>query len=286
MTNLFVNPSFDDPLPLGSLIGWSPDAGVVVNNTFFVSAPASAQLPPFRAISQIVPTEIGITYNITVFAATEFPPASLEIYENGNLLDSFLVTSLVFEEFTTTFVATSTSTNILFRNASQETIIYIDNTSIFASVVPCYSGDSMIKCRNKLTKEISDIKAKDVLSTVHEVYNTKNNKFVPIVYNIVAGSTVKYMLIKKDSLGEAKPSADFYVTEGHTIVFNNEYIKAKNIPGATRVKVETQPVYSICINKSGPISINGLEVLAWSKNKWLDYAAKKNLVWKDNHSGL
>lgn len=37
----------------------------------------------------------------------------------------------------------------------------------------------------------------NVTSEFHEVYDSQNNNFIPIIYNAVTGSTNKFVLIKK-----------------------------------------------------------------------------------------
>lgn len=146
----------------------------------------------------------------------------------------------------------------------------------------CYSGDSLVLTKNVLTGEIQEIKARDVTSIDHLVYSVSEQKFVPIKYNIVTGTINRFMLIKKDALGINKPNADFYITSGHRIFINEQEIKAKHIPQATRTKTKSQLVYSICIENHGPILVNGLPVIAWGHDEWLNYVFIRGIVWEDN----
>ena len=79
-----------------------------------------------------------------------------------------------------------------------------------------------------------------------------------------------------------QPNEDFYVTSGHIIVYNGVKTKARNIPGAKRVKVKPQSVYSICTENRQPILINNLDVMAYEYEEWLNYAKTHNIAWIDN----
>jgi hypothetical protein len=150
-------------------------------------------------------------------------------------------------------------------------------------ICPCYSGRSLVRCYNKITKKISDIPVCNVLSDVHEVYSSDTQKFVPVIYNIVAGMTNRYMLIKKDSIAINQPFKDFYITSEHQILINGIEVKAKHVLQAKRVKVKLESLYSICTKNREPILINGLEVMTWSLEEWLDYSLRKNIIWTDNN---
>ena len=133
--------------------------------------------------------------------------------------------------------------------------------------IVCFSGESLVLVKNKLTDKISEIKAKEVYADIHEVFDTINKKFIPIKYNVITGSTKRYMKIEKNSLGENKPNEDFFITSGHRILYNGEQIKALNIPGAKRIKVKPENVYSICTEEKTAILINNLDVMTWGQAK-------------------
>lgn len=146
----------------------------------------------------------------------------------------------------------------------------------------CYSGESMILVKDILTGEISEIEAKNVRSNFHLVLDTQNNRFIPIKLNIITGPTDRFMLIKKDSLGLNKPTSDFYVTGGHRIVIDNQEIKARDVSCAIRVRVNSQNVYSICTEYRCPIRVNGIDVISWGYNDWINYANQNGINWIDN----
>ncbi|MEM3063512.1 MAG: hypothetical protein QW303_08230 [Nitrososphaerota archaeon] len=149
--------------------------------------------------------------------------------------------------------------------------------------VICFSGNSLILTKNILTQEIKEIPARKVLSDRHLVYSTADKEFIPIKYNIVTGPTTEYYLIRKNLLGENEPFDDLYVTAGHTILYKGIYTKAKNIPGSTKVHVKPENVYSICTDKKKLILVNGLQLLTWGFDDWIERANKKNLKWSDNN---
>jgi len=150
------------------------------------------------------------------------------------------------------------------------------------AALACYSGKSLILTRNKLTGEIAEIQAKNVYADTHEVFDTVNQIFIPIKLNIVAGLTTRYVKIKKNSLGENMPNADFYVTSGHKIIINGFEIKAKYIPNTKRIKVKPENIYSICTENRTSIKVNGLNVIAWGYDEWMEKSSKRGLGWKNN----
>ena len=152
----------------------------------------------------------------------------------------------------------------------------------FQQVVICYSGKSKILAKNKLTGEINEVNADEIIAGTHEVYNMTNNCFVPVKLNIVSGFVNHFMLIKKDLLGINQPSEDFYVTPGHMIMINGKETKARDIIQAIKITTEPQKVYSICTTRRYPIMINGLDVMTWRYDKWMSYAKKQGISWINN----
>lgn len=144
--------------------------------------------------------------------------------------------------------------------------IILDDVTLVALAI-CYSGNSIIKTKNKTTNLIENIKASEISKNIHEVYSINDQKFVPVVHNIVTGPVEKYVLIEKNMLGGNKPTEDFYVTGGHVIVINGVEVKARDIPNTKKIKVKPENVYSICLSERKPIIVNGLAVMAWKKKK-------------------
>ena len=179
--------------------------------------------------------------------------------------------------------------NFILSNYDSHDSLSIDSLSINhlatqLSMGTCYSASSLIRCRNRITNEISDIPASNVTSNLHDVFSIDEQKFVRVIYNVVAGITSRYMLIKKNAIAENEPSEDFYITSGHILVIDGIEAKAINIKQAKRIKVKPETMYTICTEKRGPILINGLEVMAWGREEWMDYCLRKNIIWRDNES--
>ena len=249
---------------------------------------------PVSNISQNIPTTAGASYQIVFYAAAtgiaDILIASASDVTSSAILVSLTLTSSLggtlpigrYGMFVVTFVAVGPITSISFLTTEADSYIYIDDVSVTHLVV-CYSGKSHIRCRNKHSGEISDVDACNIVSSVHEVYDNSTKTFVPIIYNIVNGPTNKYILIEKDSIAPNQPSEDFFVTPGHMIQIDGKEIKARDVPNAKTYKLNTEEmVYSICTRKRISMLVNGLNVMSWSVNKWLDYASQKNFVWKDN----
>ena len=149
--------------------------------------------------------------------------------------------------------------------------------------VICYSGESIIYSKNKLTGTIGYTKARDIFADTHEVFSEKSNTFVPVKHNIITGQTTRYVLIKKDSLGPNQPCENFYITSGHRVIHNGIEIKANRLPNAKRVKVNpAEMVYTICTELPDVITVNGMPVVSWGYNEWISYADKRNIAWKEN----
>lgn len=147
----------------------------------------------------------------------------------------------------------------------------------------CYSGKSRVLTRNVITNDVKVIRAENVVSGIHEVFDMDNQCFVPVKFNIIARTVNRFILIQANSIAPNQPTTDFYVTPGHTIVINGKKYKAKEVPGAKRVKVRPQKVYSICTPNQCAININGIGVLSWGYEEWLEYSKNNGITWIDNN---
>ena len=83
-------------------------------------------------------------------------------------------------------------------------------------------------------------------------------------------------------LGDNVPNENFYITSGHKVIINGQKMKARKVPGAIRIKVKPTMVYSICVDHESVIQINGMDVVAWGEQQWLDYSRNHNINWIDN----
>ncbi len=160
----------------------------------------------------------------------------------------------------------------------------VDIGSVESGQFICFSGESLVLTRNCQTDRIEMIRAKNVVASIHEVYDVVSSSFIPVKRNVVNGPVVRFFKIAKNILGNNQPNEDFYVTGGHKILIDGKHIKARDIPQAKRVKVKPQKVYSICTENQSAIMINGLAVMTWSEENFLRHSQKQNLIWIDNLS--
>ena len=158
----------------------------------------------------------------------------------------------------------------------------VDLISLFATPSPCFTGESKILTKNIRSNEIKIINANEILSGIHQVYSINDQQFTPVIYNIITGPNSNFMLIKKDALGENQPIEDFYITGGHPIIINRTEIEAQHIPETQNVTIDPTLVYTICIEKREPIMVNGLHVLSWELNEWIQKSTEQNIIWYDN----
>lgn len=162
--------------------------------------------------------------------------------------------------------------------------LYIDDVAITpatAAAILCFSGKSIVYARDTRTGDIVNVKAEDIIAGVHEVFSTRENKFVPLLYNIISGQTTRYRFLRKGCLGENLPTEHFYATSGHTILLNGVETKMSKVPQARILKVKPETVYTFCTENGGPVLINGLEVFTYSKEAWSRHVTTNKIAWKE-----
>ena len=148
--------------------------------------------------------------------------------------------------------------------------------------IPCFDGDSIVITKNINTGNVEKIKVKDVYAGIHEVYDSINKKFIAVRNNAVTEGATRLMVFEKDSIGPNQPNRELRITPGHALYINGQEIKAKYVEGGKRIKVKPQKVYSIVTDIWTPIRINGLDVFAWSKYKWMKNTNKNCITWTEN----
>ena len=149
----------------------------------------------------------------------------------------------------------------------------------------CYHGLSTILTQNRFTNITELILAKNLLSNEHDVYSITQKAFTPVKLNIVTGNASKFILIKKDTLGENKPDKDFYITPGHPIIIDGKEVPAEKISTGEKVLLDNQEVYSICTDNRESILVNNLPVLTWSYYAWMNlYINHHRFGWHDNQN--
>jgi len=149
----------------------------------------------------------------------------------------------------------------------------------------CYHGLSTILTQNRFTNITELTLAKNLLSNEHDVYSITQKAFTPVKLNIVTGNATKFILIKKDTLGENKPDKDFYITPGHPIIIDGKEVTAEKISTGEKVLLDNQEVYSICTDNRESILVNNLPVLTWSYYAWMNLYINHNRIgWHDNQN--
>lgn len=66
-------------------------------------------------------------------------------------------------------------------------------------------------------------------------------------------------------------------------MLNGKEIKPRNIPNAKRIRKTPEKIYSICTEERIPIIINGLDVMSWGYNEWLEKSNKCGISWINNN---
>lgn len=161
---------------------------------------------------------------------------------------------------------------------SEESNVNINNIELHGMI--CYIGKSKVLAQNKETCIISEVCVEHITPEKYLVYSSTQKQFVPVKVNCISGKTDKFTLIEKNSLNENKPSDDFYVTPNHPIFFENCEIKAKNIIGAKKVRLEKQLVYTLVTEKREALKINNIDVMCWEYDDFIkSYTNKKNAFW-------
>jgi hypothetical protein len=149
----------------------------------------------------------------------------------------------------------------------------------------CYIGETKVLAKDIQTGVEAQVCAKDITPEKYLVYSSTQNKFVPVRVNCISGEVDKFILIKKDLLGENKPSEDFYVTASHPILYKNCEIEAKNIIGAKKATLEKQLIYTLVTDNREALAINNIDVLCWEYKAFMKrYKKSKNAVWIENEN--
>jgi hypothetical protein len=285
--NVVLNCSFENAI-FGA--NWAFNPLIVVSDPEGFQSATAARINPsvaLESLCQTVPTLNSTPYIFSFWAkhTANTGTRAFTFTINGVDVTAGRRLNTEYTYYVTPFVSdNSGSTTICFDARAASPDYLVDQVVVAVAPPICYSGDSLIRTRNIDTGEIADTPAKFVTSNLHEVFSTKQQKFVPIIHNIISGVTQKFYTIKKDSIAVDHPSHDFLITGGHCIEVDGKIVKARDIPGAIKTSVESQPVYSICISDKSPILINGLNVLAWKKKQWDQKVKDDNILWSDNLS--
>lgn len=181
------------------------------------------------------------------------------------------------------FVGLTTDQRGFTRYCVTDTDIFVDIGSVEVGTCQiCYTADTMILTRNIESGIIAELPVNEIYTGVHEVFSIENNKWYPVLCNIITEPSTEFILFKKDSIDINKPNKDLYITYGHPIKYGNEYIEAQKIPCGVPITTKKQMIYSIAIEKRIGICIQGLEIMTWQYADWIKNANEKTIKWKDN----
>jgi hypothetical protein len=283
--NVVLNCSFENAI-FGA--NWNFNPLIVVSDPEGFQSATAARINPsvtLESLCQTVPTVNNTPYVWAFWAKHTANSGTREFSFTINGVDVSAGRRLNTEYtyYVTPFVSdNSGSTTICFDARITSPDYLVDQVIVTFPTNICYSGESLVRTRNIQSGEIGDTPAKFVTSDMHEVFSCVQNKFVPVIYNIVTGPTQKFFIIEKDSLAVGLPSHDFLVTGGHCIELDGKIVKVRDIPSAKKIPVVPQPIYSICISKKSPILINGLNVLAWKKEQWDQNVIDNFVIWSNN----
>ena len=117
--------------------------------------------------------------------------------------------------------------------------------------------DSKVLTRNDNTGVIESICVDQICSDLHEVFDTVNESFVPIMF-ISVSENEEMTVIPIDMLGEDLPSEDSYVLPNSSVFIYDREMKAKD--AGICVTTPMSIICSIFTKERIPISINGLSI--------------------------
>lgn len=223
-------------------------------------------------------TATALTGGVFTGVATFIAPINIAI----------AIGTIPWTQYTDTFTATDTTVGVTFTPALSANL-FIDDVAIIPATqaaVLCYSGDSIVQVRNIRTNTLESIKVKHIDVAVHHIYEVTKQAYVPIQKLSVSGSTTRYMLFTKDCLGHNIPNQDLKVTTGHCIIHNGIKQKANKFKEAKRIKVPSEPVYTVYLDYDGAIELNGLQVEAASVDKLIAYREKNDSKQSVNNTTL
>ena len=267
MANLILNPCFAN-----GEVDWTFVNGLVVTQTT-VTPPAvcgtnthTALLNTNGSVSQIVDTTVGRLYQLSFYTTAASDIIGLEYTINVTVNDipvgSFEnINSNTFNEFTTTFVATSFSSTVAFSNPTVEVGAYIDGVILVPSSI-CIHESMLVKTNNGV-KLISNIIKGDIVEKF-------NGDLIPVLFNIKSVPTNIFYKIDKNALGPNEPDQDFYIHGDHPILYNGDETLPKDligmVNGISKIRMNHMvDIYSICTEERTFIKICGdLNVCTWS----------------------
>lgn len=283
MSNLVVNGGFESGLANWSVAGLPTpaiDAGV-----FYPTSPPNSVSMDSLVLVSLLQT---VTQTVNGFIPGEQYRLLYAVMTSGvNVLNLFTATvggvvvsqinlidlasnqwSLQVSE---PFTATAASMVLQFSRPATVGVAFnvnLDNISIIPAAVICFSGNSLVQTKSIETGEIKEIPAKLVSPLKHLLFSDTAKMYVKFSRNAKCSMTDTFILIPKDAINPNEPHTDFLITPGHKVKVNGVTMKAKQVPGAKKVKVEPEPVYTFISHYEDTVIVNGMKVKTWSNYSW------------------
>lgn len=284
MANLIQNPGFESSTPPSVAPNWGGFGVSTVNNAAQAHTGNNyASFPSFgfKLLSQAgINVTSGTTYTLSFWINPLNLPKSVNVIitGGGGISQTVnLINANVYTQYSLSYTptATGTVTLIFFGNNFR-----LDDVSLTENVI-CYRGDTKIFTKNLLGEE-AYLPVKQITKDNHQVYSIAEQKFIPIIHNVVTGPYGRFRMIKKDLFDENKPSEDTYFTSGHKIIYHGKETKVKNIPGAVLRRIKPEEIYTIVTKDHNVVLINNIPVVTFSQDEWSNYQQKKSLIWSEN----
>lgn len=265
-----VNPSFET----GSLTpGWT-GTDITVNASSPHHGIYSARLSSNTSVltQSNIPLENGNTYQVSFWYNLLSPvPFNLNATINGDNLTGApiaLEVAVGYQNFTATFVATGTSV-LQLRSVGPTPLggfnLVVDDFSLKLIAFACYRGDTQFTVKEIESGVICDLPVCEIYSHRHLVYEETSSSFLPIVHNAVFSPTTRFIRI-----------GEVYLTAGHKVVIDGVEIKAKDVPGRTRVNTQPYAVFTLILEKRGIVKEkHGLALVADGINEWNRFIASR-----------
>lgn len=158
----------------------------------------------------------------------------------------------------------------------------VDIGAYESQFVICFVKESLLLVKSKITGVEGYVRADEVTSHEHLIYECNSQSWQPIVHNIVTYNCNRFIKFEAGSFGDGVPKHDVFITSGHFVLYDGKMTKARDVPCGKVVYLDYQHVYSICLGESGRVLLNGMVVKAEGVKEWEKMAKERKLQWCDN----
>lgn len=159
----------------------------------------------------------------------------------------------------------------------------IDIGAFESQAIICFKADSLILVKCKVTNAIKQVRADQVSSKQHLIYEHISKTWQPIIHNIVTYNCKRFIKLAKGLISANVPTCNTFITSGHPVWINGQFVKSRLIQGARTVYLKYQNIHSICLQDSnGAVMVNGLPVKAFGHEEWEAYSEQMHIRWHDH----